>query len=728
MPLDERSRSRAAKRAAARRRRILIREFRAGLLFPLLLFYFEIVFNLSTVRTLSGVKFLYIFLFSVFGGLIIHLFCTIFRNTNINRVIKAVFMFLLAVPFLVEYFVYLEFKIFYDLATVTAGAGHVIFGGFLGQTLKLIFSLRGLLRLLLYFAPFGLYVWRGHYNDKAMRLRLNGRIRVIMVLVIALLLNLIFINLSSIYRPVYGKEYSFQEAVSDFGLMSGLRKEIIRNLTGKSDEVTFENTGAPAVIPTTAPKAEEQGTGTQEPSGQDISDVSAVSGVSAESTSAEPTPTPTPSLAIRDTDFSQYDYNMLDIDFEAKAASASGTVKDLDNYVASQTPSHKNRYTGLFKGKNLIFISAEAFSGDIIDEKHTPTLYRMATKGINFTDFYQPASAGTTGGEYSNIFGLLPTSGGSSMKKTKTYNNYTTMGSQLNRLGYYGKMFHNNSYTYYDRDQTHVNLGYSDGYMGYGNGMEEYITKQWPESDLEMIDATVPMYIDKQPFNIYYMSVSGHSTYTYDSNAMSRKHWDEVQDLNYSDNVKAYVACNLELEAAMASLVRQLDEAGILDDTVIVISADHFPYGLDLDAALGKMPLLEELYGYKVENYLQRDHNRLIIWSGCLEKDDPIIVDEPTSSLDILPTLSNLFGTEFDSRLFPGRDVLSDAPALVFTLSYDWKTELGTFIAAGKTFTPVDDTVEIPEDYVATMRKIVANKINYCKGVLDTNYYNHVFG
>ena len=103
------------------------------------------------------------------------------------------------------------------------------------------------------------------------------------------------------------------------------------------------------------------------------------------------------------------------------------------------------------------------------------------------------------------------------------------------------------------------------------------------------------------------------------------------------------------------------------------------------------------------------------------------MVDTPTFSLDILPTLSNLFGTEFDSRLFPGRDVFSDADALVFNANYDWKTEYGTYIARNGKFVPKDESVELPEDYVNKMKAKVRDKIRYCKLALDTDYYRHLF-
>jgi len=326
---------------------------------------------------------------------------------------------------------------------------------------------------------------------------------------------------------------------------------------------------------------------------------------------------------------------------------------------------------------------------------------------------------------------MLPTDGGASVIDTAYHNNYLTMGYTLNRLGYDGWAFHNNEYTYYSRDITHNHLGYNHGYMGYGNGIEEWVEWQWPESDLEMVKGTwenlYGEYGDPEwPFNVYYMSVSGHSLYSPDINAMSARYWDEVADLPYSEEVRAYLAANIDLDRAMEYLIERLEERGIADRTVIVIAADHFPYGLD-DDSLGSLPVLSELYGHEVGSLLDRDHNRLIIWSGILEEDEPLVVDTPTSSMDILPTLLNLFGAEWDSRLLPGRDVFSDRTPLVFDLNYDWKTDLGTYLSGSDSFTRAEGAT-VPVGYVDQMNAIVADKIRYCSAVLDTDYFLHVFG
>ena len=191
--------------------------------------------------------------------------------------------------------------------------------------------------------------------------------------------------------------------------------------------------------------------------------------------------------------------------------------------------------------------------------------------------------------------------------------------------------------------------------------------------------------------------------------------------------MRAYIAANLELEKAVDYLVETLEEKGIANDTVICIVPDHFPYGLDSDASLGNMPYLSELYGYPVNTYEERDRSRAIIWCGALEDDEPIIVDTPASSVDILPTLCNLFGVEWDSRLYVGRDVLSDALPLVFFGNYDWKTDLGHYNSTKNIFTPTDENADISEDYVKQISSIVRNRMTFSKSVLSHDYYTHVY-
>lgn len=645
-------------------------------IFVLIIPYFECVFNLSTVNQLFSWGTPMMLLFAVAFGLMGYLLVSLFRKPMANYIATIVWMALMAIPYLVQYFVYRGFKLYYDITTMVYGAADMA-GSYSDIALGLIFSWDGLFKIVLFFLPAILFAaFGGNFYERRKSIPINALFRSLAaaITVLCYCVSLLLTHTNDTALSVYKTEYNYQSAVQYFGLLTGMRLDLQYMWVGE-EKGNFENVPSVEVI---QPDTPEQ-------------------------------PTDTPEKPI------EYGYNQLELNL----SDGSGEIKDLNQYVSSLTASKQNAYTGLFKDKNLIMITAEAFSAEVIDPELTPTLYRLANNGIQFKEFYQPASAGTTGGEYQNIFGMLPMSGGASFKGTQHHYNYMTIGSQLDRLGYYGKAFHNNSYKYYDRHLTHTNLGYSDGYMGYGNGMEEYVKGLWPQSDLEMIQGTLPTYIDEEKFNVYYMTVSGHSGYTKTGNSMTARNWDLVKDLPYSDEVKGYLAANLELEKALSYLMEELEKKGIANDTVICLTSDHYPYGLSDDG-------LKELYGYAHENLFQRDHSAWILWCGSLEEEEPIVVTAPTFSLDILPTLSNLFGTEFDSRLFPGRDVFSDAEAVVFNANYDWKTEYGTYFASQGKFVPAEG-VEVPDGYVDRMKVIVRNKLRYCTMAWNNDYFRYLF-
>lgn len=671
----------------------------------IIILYYEFVLNISTTGCFTIRSLAIMALFALGGGLFWRLFLNFVSSPRIRGLIRFVLLLVFAVIYSIEFFIYRSFNVYYDINTIINGAGGVV-GGFMGDVGRLVFCPDGILHIFLFFFPPVFYILALRKKERKTPKGLAG---ILIPMILCHLGACLLVITSQPHSLMYDKEYNYQTVVENMGLGVGIRLDIKKMISGGDEDFSFES--EVMVNPNIQPTMEESPT--PEPTVMP-------SGVTSPEATPEVTPEPTPTPRVF------YD-NAYDIDYEALADTTSGINAELDRYVASLTPSKQNEFTGLFEGKNLILISAEAFSGDVIDPKLTPTLYRLSTKGINFTDFIQPAVAGTTGGEYSNIFGLIPTEGGKSLLRMTEGDIFQNIGFMLNERGYFGKTYHNNDGSVYNRNTTHNKLGYSEGFEGVGSGMENYIsTHGFPASDDEMIIGTMSEYMDNQPFNIYYMTVSGHGQYGTKINNMSAKNYDRVRDLDCSELVKCYIANNLALEDAMTSLVNELERRGIEDDTVICISPDHFPYGLDNDGALGKMPYLSELYGYDVVNYLQRDHNRWILWCGSLEDEEPIVIDSPTSSLDILPTLLNLFGCEFDSRLYPGRDVFSDAMALSFNGCYDWKTDLGTYYSSKNEFVPKNEDTQIPEDYVQNVKAIVRNKYSFCKGVLKDDFYGHI--
>ena len=219
---------------------------------------------------------------------------------------------------------------------------------------------------------------------------------------------------------------------------------------------------------------------------------------------------------------------------------------------------------------------------------------------------------------------------------------------------------------------------------------------------------------------------------------MSRKHREEVEAKypDLSETSQAYLACNMELDLALKCLVDKLEAAGIADDTLIVMTADHYPY-LMVDDKEGDF--YNELRGFEdTENVTSRYRNTLLMWSAAIE--EPIEVDTPCYSCDIVPTLCNLFGLEYDSRLYSGRDIFAAnyepdqysncMPLVIFANNKgqgnSWITAAGTYECSTKTFTP-NEGITVDDDYVSRVNRLVAGKINYSKLIVQEDYYRVLF-
>jgi arylsulfatase A-like enzyme len=702
--------------------------------------YLEILIPLADNRLFGDAKplmFVYMALFSVPFALLIYLITSIPRKPVPRLILSIIFVIILVLFFGVELFSKGFFKNYMSLESVASG-GKGMMTDFADETIAYVGSKFQFAILLLIPIPFLIFFYKLKFilHDKS-----GGYSRWITVGLTLLFFStgLIVVQNMEEDRIVYEENYEFDTAVNTFGVTAAVRLDAEYLIFGHGSNSEFEFTAEEFDFNDTEDVFSEQdfseagdpAEGIVLPEEGEIEET-----VTGEEEISSETPEKTEKLSevedIPDASTVKprrvYGKHDCGLDFEALAeAETNSKIASIDRYIASLTTADKNEYTGLFEGKNLIFITAEAFSEEVIDPEFTPALYRLATKGINFTNYYQPVWGGSTStGEFSNLTGLVPAYGISSMKKTADKNMYYTIGNQLRREGYFSRAFHAHYYTYYGRDLTHENIGY-DQFIARGNGLENDIKYQWPESDLELMQATVDMYIDQQPFSVYYMSVSGHTNYNWSGNAMSYKNKDAVKDMDVPTPIKAYLACNLEFEYAMEYLLERLEEEGILDDTVIVIGNDHYPFGLEQEGSSQYKNALGDLYGYDYKKPWERDHNRLIIWCGSLEDEEPIVVDDPVYSLDIIPTLSNLFGTDYDSRLYAGRDALSDELPLVLWANYSWMTDKAC-CSGGKVevFEGYED--EVTDEYIKAVKSIVANKFTFSKNVLDYDYYNVLFG
>lgn len=404
-------------------------------------------------------------------------------------------------------------------------------------------------------------------------------------------------------------------------------------------------------------------------------------------------------------------YNILDIPFDSlKTSTENKTLLAMHEYFSSRAASRKNAKTGLFKDYNLILITAESFSRYAVRQDATPTLYKMVHEGYYFPNFYNPIwGVSTSDGEYVQFTSLIPKAGVWSLSESAVNDMGFVLGHQLKALDYTTLAFHNHTYTYYNRNISHPNLGYT--YTGVGNGLTD--TGIWPQSDVTMMQETLPMYLNENRFNIYYMTVSGHPNYTWRGNMMATKNRDAVKDLPYSEYVQGYLATQIELDKAMAMLLDQLEKAGKLDNTLIVLSPDHYPYYL-------KDEMLAELNnGIVPDHNFERYHSTLIIYNPKIKGET---ITKLVSSLDILPTVSNLMGIKYDSRLMMGSDVFSTQTPLVIFLDRSFITNAGRYDATTKIFTYNVGFAE-NQAYVDSMIKVVDAKFYYSQEFLEFDYY-----
>lgn len=409
---------------------------------------------------------------------------------------------------------------------------------------------------------------------------------------------------------------------------------------------------------------------------------------------------------------------MSELDFDALAASTDDAeLAALDRYVGSLTPTPKNEYTGRMQGYNVIVLCAESYSPLFVSEELTPTLYKMSHSGIVFENYYGTFNSMTTNGEYTTCLGLFP-----DMTRAKYESSFDvsvghylpfSLGLILQNYGYSTWAYHNNNAEFYNRSQTHPNMGYT--FKAQGSGLD--ITPQRPASDLEMMEKSMDDYLwSDQPFHAYYMTYSGHYQYSWD-NAMSAKHRAEVEHLPYSDEVKAYVACNLEVEYALEYVEKRLEEAGKLNNTLIVLTNDHYPYGLS-------EAQYNELAGHPVDTVFERYHNHFICYAPGLGETIP--VKTYCCTADVLPTVLNLLGIRYDSRLLAGVDAMADTRHAA--ILYD-----GSFLADGFRYnastgeTITDPGVELDAATLQSYRDWVADKFTLSRMILNTDYYAHVF-
>ena len=647
-----------------------LKKFNVILFTFIILMFLEISFRILTNVTIFNISFLYVTLYNIFVSLLISFLVT-WGNNKFNEVIYYVTIFIICFIYALQLCIYKMFGFYFDLSLLSATDQVVSFAG---DGLKLI--LENIVGVMVLFLPFIiLFIFIKRISIHKNEVKINIIKLISLVVVYLVFIGTLYINGDGINsaKELYFNVSNNELNIRKFGVLNAFRIDVKRSIFGFDVKLDIPDD---YVDPD---KDDDEG-----------DEVEIV-----------------------------YDYNNLDIDFDSLIASETdSTVSMMHEYFKNESGTLQNEYTKYFEGKNLILFMAESFNEIAVREDITPTLYKLVNSGFKFNNFYTPTISSTIGGEFQELTGLVAASG--FLSPWKSGENYYPFGiaTAFQNLGYNTYAYHNHTYTFQSRHKYLAALGF-DNYMGCRNGLENEINcNQWPESDVEMIEATFDDYITSEnPFMVYYVTVSGHGDYGFDYSAMARKHKDDVANLNYSEKPLSYLAAQIELDQALELLIKKLDEAGELEDTVIALVGDHYPYYLSLDE-------VNEIASYEKDSVVEINRSNFILWNSEMET---VEIEKIGSQIDVLPTIYNLFGVEYDSRLIIGKDILSTEPGLAIFGNSSWVSDKGTYFASSGEFVSKDGS-EVDSEYVKYMNNVVSNKITMSRYIMKYDYYRKVLG
>lgn len=623
-----------------------------NLLNYIVLIFFEAMFALISFDIYSKGEVLSILIYSLFVSFVMTILMTIWSE-KVNRIFGYIIYFIFCFWFALETIFKAFLQTFFSLDCFKLSDQAM---GFAGETIKVIVG--NIHYLILFFLPFILLIIFRKKIDLNIKENKKYLYSYIILIPLSFLSYRLYINSTkdnkdiSLYDLYYNTN-NIPLSIQKMGVLSSTGLDIYRNIFGFEDKVIEVN-------------YEEEN---------------------------------------NDEDLFVYEKNNLDLDL-----SSNKLNKDIKEYIDNNPGTSKNKYTGMFENKNLIFVVAESFSEIGIDKDRTPTLYKLTNNGFIFDNFYVPYYLSTIGGEFQSLTGLYPNY--STLTKWKSGKNSFPYGlaTTFKEKGY-------NTYAYHAHDGYFQNRYKYLKALGFDNfkacNMELDINcNMWPESDIEMIKATTNDYINSdKPFMTYYMTVSGHLDYTKESNSIVSKNWDLVKNLDYSDKAKSYLATQIELDRAMESLLKELENKGILEDTVIVLLADHYPYGLSLEE-------INELSSYKRDELFEINHNALIIYNSNMKNINITKVGMP---IDVLPTIYNLFDIKYDSRLFAGSDLLSNSEGMVILDNLSWITDRGRYNSLNGKYSG-----DIDSDYISNINNIIQNKIIFSRNMITYDDYRYI--
>lgn len=398
------------------------------------------------------------------------------------------------------------------------------------------------------------------------------------------------------------------------------------------------------------------------------------------------------------------------------ASAKAEAVKEVDSYFAQRGEKQENEMTGIFRGKNVVFVLMESMDDWALGE-HTPTINRLMEEGIDFTDFYTPPYGGvrTFNTEFcANTGSFLSSQGGYAFDYVT--NDYRqSLACLLTQQGYSAKVYHYNTPDFYSRGVFSPAMGYEE-YVSY----EDYVTEATKRDlyDDQFLfnneQVSESFFREGQKLN-FIITRSAHLSYKYNEvlSYWGLQKYPEYRGMTgHQEEDCMYLKARL-VDDMFARLLEELEAHGELENTVIVAFTDHYTYGVN------DVELVLERSG--VDDMLLLEKTPCFIWSA----DGPAVkVVKTLNTSDLLPTVLNLMGIE-SPYSYLGQDAFDDR--------YEGYALFpnGSWVSNGVAYNVSNDRTMVLEDGAAATKELVArmsqtlSRYVYINNlILETDYYS----
>lgn len=341
-------------------------------------------------------------------------------------------------------------------------------------------------------------------------------------------------------------------------------------------------------------------------------------------------------------------------------ANYSQLQQDLEETLSTGNGASKTDSPVLFgsaKGKNVIIVQMEAFQNFAINmsidgQVVTPNLNALINESFYFPHFFQTIGQGNTSdAEFMSNTSIYPT-GVIAMSTGYGDRQLPSMPRMLAQDGYVSNTFHINDVTFWDRNLLYPALGFTKYYDKPSFNNDKF--NAFGASDMELyrvgLEKLKALHDSDMPFYAQFVTASSHHPFKVPKDLQRIK---VPQALEGTQLGNYLIALNYT-DYALGEFIKNLKANGMWDDTVLIAYGDHF--GLqpkDNDPAWVSQQL-----GIDYQERVSRFNIPLFIHVPGVKGE---IKEQVGGQVDIMPTLANLLGIDFNKRGYIafGHDLLN---------------------------------------------------------------------